>query len=63
MIFTDFPFYIFFIITAVLYFIVPLKLRWMLLLIASLYFYGSSDIRYLPYILSTSLIIYGVMKP
>ena len=62
MIFTDFPFYIFFIITAVLYFIVPLKLRWMLLLIASLYFYGSSDIRYLPYILSTSLIIYGVSR-
>jgi len=56
MLFTSLPFLVFFSITAILYWLIPAKLRWLLLLAASLFFYGWFRPAYV-FLLSVSVII------
>lgn len=60
MTFTSLSFIIFVIILAVLYYILPKRFQWILLLSASLIFYISSGWQAVPFILVTSLTIYFV---
>ena len=46
MFFNSVEFFIFFLILVILYFLIPHKYRWILLLIASFYFYASVNIQY-----------------
>ena len=63
MTFNSFSFYLFFIIVIVVHFLLPIRRRWVWLLVASLTFYGFSDIRFLILLLGLSTFSYlaGVM--
>ncbi|QGU95839.1 MBOAT family protein [Clostridium bovifaecis] len=58
MLFNSFSFLIFFPIVTVLYFLIPYKYRWILLLAASYYFYMSWNPKYVVLILTTTFISY-----
>lgn len=58
MLFTSYEFIGFVLITFLLYYIVPKKIQWVVLLLSSYVFYALADIRYVPYILATTLITY-----
>ncbi len=58
--FTSFEFFCFLAITVLLYYVIPKKLQWVLLLIASLVFYAFAGGFYLPYILITIISSYIV---
>lgn len=60
MVFTSLKFLIFLLCTVIVYFICPSRIRWVVLLCASLVFYSISSVEYLPFILITSLISYFV---
>lgn len=55
MLFTSYSFFLFLAVLAILYYLIPAKFRWMLLLIASLSFYAFSGPGYLLFILATAL--------
>jgi len=63
MTFNSFSFYLFFIIVVVVHYLLPIRRRWVWLLVASLAFYGFSDIRFLILLLGLSTFSYlaGVM--
>lgn len=62
--FTTFYFYVFLAVVAVLYFIIPLKYRWIELLVASISFYciygllAGRGFSYLPFILTATIVSY-----
>lgn len=58
MAFNTVAFGIFFIIAIFGYYIVPQKHRWVFLLVASYVFYGYASIRFIPYLLATTLTVY-----
>jgi len=58
MLFNTFPFLLFFIIVFILYWNMPKKFQWIVLLLASYYFYASWKPAYLGIILATTLINY-----
>ena len=60
MLFTSFPFICFLLSIIVLYYLVPKKCQWSLLLLASYAFYAIADIRYLLFIAVTTLSVYVV---
>lgn len=51
-------FFVFLLLTVAAYFIVPLGVRWIVLLVASLIFYISSGIEMVPFLLAAALISY-----
>ena len=59
MLFNSNAFYIFFPIVFTVYWIIPAKYRWGVLLISSYYFYMSWNIKYVTLILTTTLVSYG----
>jgi D-alanyl-lipoteichoic acid acyltransferase DltB (MBOAT superfamily) len=63
MLFTSYEFLIFVLITAVLYYTVPKRFQWGLLLVANYVFYALAGLSYLPFILLTTITTYlGGMK-
>lgn len=58
--FISFEFLVFVAITLLLYFCVPMRIRWLVLLGASIYFYGSSGILNLLFVLVTARIAYVI---
>ena len=55
--------FLFFVIAAVVfYFLVPLKHRWIVLLVSSMIFYASSGIRMVPFLLVTTAVVYGAAR-
>lgn len=58
--FVTVEFAIFFAVVVPLYFVTPHRLRWVLLLVASYAFYGFWNVNYLPLILFSTLVDYGV---
>lgn len=58
MTFTSINFLIFFCIVFLVYYIVPKKIQWIVLLIASVYFYIFASIQYIFYVLFVSLVTY-----
>ncbi len=58
MLFTDASFIIGLVLLCIIYFIIPKKYRWMLLLCASVLFYACSGIGYLLYIAATAMSTY-----
>ena len=59
MTFVSFYFLLFLAATAVIYFIVPVRTRWVVLLAASLLFYAKAGLTYLPFMLGTALLTYA----
>ena len=59
MVFTAYLFPVFLLCTIILYYTIPAKFRWVVLLLASLCFYCIAGVKYLPFILFTGLITYG----
>lgn len=62
MLFTSYEFILFIIIIFILYYIVPKKVQWMLLLAASYVFYSFAGIKYVGYILTTTISTYFASK-
>ena len=62
MFFTSGTFWIFFLIAAVVYYLFPRKIRWTVLLAASLYFYGSWKIGFLILLLGQIVWIYVLVR-
>lgn len=58
MIFTTFKFLLFFAITFGIYYIVPKKVQWLVLLVASIYFYLCASVKYAIFVLIASFITY-----
>ena len=55
--------FLFFVIAAVVfYFLVPLKHRWIVLLVSSMIFYASSGIQMVPFLLVTTAVVYGAAR-
>ncbi|MCI8402772.1 MAG: MBOAT family protein [Lachnospiraceae bacterium] len=59
---TSYGFLLFAGVLLLLYYIVPRRFQWCLLLIASYVFYAFSGVRYLGYILATTLCTYGASR-
>lgn len=55
-------FFVFLLITFIIYFIVPLRLRWIVLLAASVVFYLSSGVPQILFILLSSLLVYSAAR-
>lgn len=60
MLFNSLPFVVYLVCTLVLYYIVPKKIQWVFLLVASYAFYAIADWRYLFFIAVTTLSVYLV---
>ncbi len=60
MLFTSYEFMIFVLVTAVLYYVVPKKMQWWVLLVADYVFYAIAGPEYLPFILVTTISAYLV---
>src|SRR5690554_4762419 len=58
MLFTSYEFILFAVVLFVLYYIIPKKFQWMLLLLASYVFYSFAGMGYMVYILATTLSTY-----
>lgn len=58
MIFTTLKFLVFFVAVFLVYYIVPKKLQWLVLLAASIYFYLCASVKYAIFVISASLITY-----
>ncbi len=58
MIFTTLKFLVFFVAVFLGYYIVPKKLQWLVLLVASTYFYLCASVKYVIFVLMASLITY-----
>jgi len=55
MLFTSYRFILFIMVLFIVYYIIPKKYQWMLLLLASYVFYSVAGIKYLIYIMATTL--------
>ena len=53
-----YTFIVFLLCTIVLYYIVPKKIQWVILLLASLVFYGYAGIEYLFLVIVTAVVVY-----
>ena len=53
-----YTFIVFLLCTIVLYYIVPKKIQWVILLLASLVFYGYAGIEYLFLVIATAVVVY-----
>lgn len=62
MLFTSYEFLIFVLTTCVLYYVIPKKWQWMLLLLASYVFYFLAGASYLPYIFVTTISTYLIAR-
>ena len=62
MLFTSYEFLLFVLITCVLYYVIPKKWQWMLLLLASYVFYFLAGASYLPYIFVTTVSTYLIAR-
>lgn len=62
MFFTSYEFIGFFVLLLVLYYIIPRKWQWILLLTASYLFYFAADPKFLLYILATTVLTYGAAR-
>lgn len=60
MLFTSYRFILFILVLFVVYYIIPKKMQWMLLLLASYLFYSIAGIQYLIYIAATTLSTYFI---
>ena len=60
MLFTSYRFIFFILVLFVVYYIIPKKYQWMLLLVASYIFYSIAGLRYLIYIAATTLSTYYI---
>ena len=60
MVLTSINFIIFFLILFLVYYFLPFKIRWICLLIASLFFYVLASGRYIGYIIFTSITTYAL---
>lgn len=58
MIFTTLKYLIFFCLVVGIYYIVPKKIQWLVLLFASVYFYMSASVKYTIFVLAASLITF-----
>ena len=58
MLFTSYEFLLFIAVLAVVYYVIPAKFQWMLLLFASYLFYLIAGIWYLPFLIAVTLITY-----
>lgn len=58
MLFNSFSFLAFFTAVVVIYYLIPHKFRWLLLAIASLYFYSTFKLSYVLLLLGTALVVY-----
>lgn len=58
MVFTTLEFLIFFCIVFAVYYIVPKKIQWLVLLVASMYFYTCASLDYIIYLLAATVITY-----
>ena len=58
MLFTSYGFILFLAVLALLYYVIPGKFQWMLLLVGSYVFYGICGPEYLPYLVAVTLIVY-----
>lgn len=58
MLFTSYEFFGFIIVLFLVYYLIPKRMQWMLLLAASYIFYAAADLKYLIYILATTVTIY-----
>ena len=58
MLFTSLPFVLFLAATLLLYYIIPKKLQWGFLLVASYVFYALADLRYLIFIMTTTVTVW-----
>ena len=58
MLFNSFSFLAFFTIVIVIYYVIPHKFRWVLLVAASLYFYSTFDVNYILLLLGCALVVY-----
>ncbi|MBI5031423.1 MAG: MBOAT family protein [Chloroflexi bacterium] len=59
MLFNSFSFLIFFTILVVVYYIIPHRFRWVLLVLASLYFYSTFNVGYVLLLLASALVAYA----
>lgn len=55
-------FFVFLIVMAAVYFAVPLRMRWLVLLVSSLVFYAASGLEMLPFLLAAALIAYAAAR-
>ena len=53
-----YTFIVFLLCTVLLYYIVPKKIQWVILLLASLVFYGYAGIEYLLLVIATAVVVY-----
>ncbi len=60
MLFNSFSFLAFFVILAVVYYAMPHRFRWVLLVVASLYFYATFNLNYVLLLLASALVAYVV---
>lgn len=60
MLFTSYEFMIFVLVTAVLYYVLPKKMQWCVLLVANYVFYAIAGVEFLPFILVTTVSAYLV---
>ena len=58
MIFTTLKFLVFFVAVFLGYYMVPKKLQWLVLLVASTYFYLCASVKYACFLISASIITY-----
>lgn len=59
MLFTSYHFAIFFVLLAAVYFTLPFRWRWPLLLAASYFFYGCWSVEYLVLLIAQTTVVYG----
>ncbi len=59
MLFNSFAFLLFFAALVVVYYLIPHRFRWMLLLAASLYFYSTFNLNYVFLLIACTLLAYG----
>ena len=59
MIFTTLKFLVFFVLVFCLYYVVPKKVQWIVLLIASLYFYMCASVKYALFVIMATIITYS----
>ena len=62
MLFTTYRFLIFLIVLFITYYIIPKRFRWLLLLVASYIFYCNAGVKYLIYIVTTTVSTYYISR-
>ena len=57
--FLSYPFIVFLTVLIFLYYVLPKRCQWFLLLVAGFAFYAAADIRYPPFLMATAFTVYG----